>query len=232
MSDCIAIPQYSGDFDQDLWLNDVYSKLASIPSTEVKKTECKKTDATSKKIKSKKSVMEPKKIGDMKIDVKNAEIDKHPPNHDNWLGYIIAVFISKTITQSIECCPGCKDLKNSPLFHSHHHSGLLEKLYMFTPSVKAMLVSKLPVLVADYVGKYPDSDIYDVAGQKTLTSIGRIFIRQCNPTFVYYSKYLTPKIYEVVINTPTLKSQAMTLKRVAGIVKKCADSDSKKLKTH
>ena len=93
--------------------------------------------------------MELKKIGYKKIGVKNVEINKQPPKNDNWLGYIIAVFINETITQSIECCPGCKDLKNSPLFHSHHHSGLLEKLYMFTPSVKAMLVSKLPVLIAD-----------------------------------------------------------------------------------
>ena len=63
--------------------------------------------------------MELNKIGDKKIGVKKAEINKQPLNHDNWLGYIIAVFINEIITQSIECCPGCKDLKNSPLFHSH-----------------------------------------------------------------------------------------------------------------
>ena len=153
-----------------------------------------------------------------KIDIKNKESDKPSTNHDNWLGYIIAVFINETINQSIECCPGCKDLNNSPLFQSHHIWGLLEKLYIFAPSVRAILVSKLPVLVADYVSKYPDLEIYYVAGQKVLTSIGRTFIRHCNPTFVYYSKYLTPTVDEVVINTPTLKTQAMTLNRVASIV--------------
>jgi hypothetical protein len=102
---------------------------------------------------------------------------------------------------------------------------------MFAPSVRAILISKLPVLVADYITKYPDSEIYDAAGQKVLTTIGRTFIRQCNPTFVYYSKYLTPEIDEVVTTTPMLKSLPMTLKRVAGAVKKCADSNSKKAKT-
>ena len=126
---------------------------------------------------------------------------------------------------------GAKILKKSPLFHSHHHSGLLEKLYMFAPSVRAILVSKLSILVADYITKYPDPEIYDIPGQKVLTSIGRTFIRQCNPTFVYYSKYLTPSIDEVVISTPTLKAQPMTLKRVSTIVKRSTDGDSKKMKT-
>ena len=153
-------------------------------------------------------------------NVKSPDISNHPLNHDNWLGYIIAVFINETITQSIECCPGCKDSKNSPLFHSHHHSGLLQKLYMFAPSVRAMLISKLPVLVADYVSKYPDPEIYDDAGKRVLSNLGRTFIRQCNPTFVYYSKYLTPGVDAVVTTTPTLKSQPMTLKRVANAVQK------------
>ena len=30
---------------------------------------------------------------------------KSDPNHDNWLGYIVAVFVNETTTQSIECCP-------------------------------------------------------------------------------------------------------------------------------
>ena len=62
---------------------------------------------------------------------------KSDPNHDNWLGYIVAVFVNETITQSIECCPGCTDRKNSPLLHTHHHAGLLEKLYSqyLTPSI-------------------------------------------------------------------------------------------------
>ena len=219
MSDYNDVPQCGDFLDESLWLNNIYSELASIPNTEVKKTECKKIEPKIKKNNTKKT------------DIKNKTSEKPSPNHDNWLGYIIAVFINETVDQSIECCPGCKDLKNSPLFHSHHLSGLLEKLYMFAPSVRAILVSKLPVLVADYVSKYPDSEIYDVAGQKVLSSIGRTFIRQCNATFVYYSKYLTPTVDEVVINTPTLKTQAMTLKRVANIVKKCTDNESKKLKT-
>ena len=113
---------------------------------------------------------------------------------------------------------------------THHSStGLLEKLYMFAPSVRAMLISKLPLLVADYVSKFPDVEIYDDAGRKVLTNIGRTFIRQCNPTFVYYSRYLTPIVDEVVTTTPILKSQPMTLKRVANAAHKGTDT-SKKMK--
>ena len=101
---------------------------------------------------------------------------------------------------------------------------------MFTPSVKAMLVSKLSVLVADYVSKYPEPEIYNDAGRRVLTNIGRTFIRQCNPMFVYYSKYLTPCVDEVVTTTPILKTQPMTLKRVANTVQKSTDS-SKRMKT-
>ena len=193
-------------------LSNIQSENSSIPIAEVKKTEVKKTVV--------------KQSG-----IKNSKSYKAPVNHDNWLGYIIAVFVNETIIQSTECCPGCKDLKNSPLFHSHHHSGLLEKLYMFAPTVRAKLISKLSVLVADYVIKYPNLEIYDISGQKVLTSIGRTFIRQCTPTFVYYSHYLTPKIDEIVTTTPILKSQAMTLKRVASIVEKCTNINLKKVKT-
>ena len=100
---------------------------------------------------------------------------------------------------------------------------------MFTPSVRAMLVSKLAVLVADYVSKYPDAEIYDEAGKRVLINIGRTFIRQCNPAFVYYSKYLTPEVDAVVTTTPVLKSQPMTLKRVANAVQRGSDS-SKRIK--
>ena len=93
------------------------------------------------------------------------------PNHDKFLGYLIAVFVNETIVQAIECCPGCKDWKNSPLLHTHHHLGLLEKLYMFTPSVKAMLISKLRMLVTDYISKFPDPEIYDEDGQKNLKTV-------------------------------------------------------------
>ena len=122
------------------------------------------------------------------------------------------------------------DVKTRRTLHSHHHSGLLEKLYMFAPSVRAMLISKLAVLVADYVSKYPDPEIYDEAGKRVLTNIGQTFIRQCNPAFVYYSKYLTPEVDAVVTTTPILKTQPMTLKRVANAVQRGSDS-SKRIKT-
>ena len=231
MSDYNNIPQYE-DFDGSLWLNDIYSKIESAVNEENNETVNGNTNTEIINTEQEKLTTLAKKPKTKKVNVKNSEINKQPLNHDNWLGYIVAVFINETVIQSIECCPGCKDLKNSPLFHSHHHSGLLEKLYMFAPSVRAILISKLPVLVADYVTKFPDSEIYDAAGQKVLTTIGRTFIRQCNPTFVYYSKYLTPEIDEVVTTTPVLKSLPMTLKRVAGVVKKSVDSNnSKRMKT-
>ena len=241
MSSWNYVPQYEEDSDGDLWLTNFLSNLnSSTPDKELKECESKKSDAEITKIGA--AAEDIVKIGSAAIPkkiecsngakptkpkkVKSPEISK-TLNHDNWLGYIIAVFINETVTQSIECCPGCKDSKNSPLFHSHYHSGLLEKLYLFAPSVRAMLISKLAVLVADYVSKYPDPEIYDDAGRRVLTNIGRTFIRQCNPTFVYYSKYLTPCVDEVVTTTPVLKSQPMTLKRVANTVQKSTDSSKK-----
>ena len=228
MSDWNGIPQYEENSDGDLWLSNFLSSLnTSTPATEHKEIESQKPNTANKKIECT-SIAKPKKIKAKKL--KTSEISKDTLNHDNWLGYIIAVFINETITQSIECCPGCKDSMNSPLFHSHQHSGLLEKLYMFAPSVRAMLISKLSTLVADYVSKFPDQEIYDEAGRRVLTNIGRTFIRQCNPTFVYYSIYLTPCVDEVVTITPILKSQPMTLKRVANAVEKKTVT-SKKMKT-
>ena len=239
MSDGSTIPQYEENSDGDLWLSNFLSNFnTSTPATEPKESEHKTPDTeTMKKCATAAaeeimkigctSAGKPKKIKAKKV--KSSELVK-PLNHDNWLGYIIAVFINETVTQSIECCPGCKDSKNSPLFHSHYHSGLLEKLYLFAPSVRAMLISKLAVLVADYVSKYPDPEIYDEAGKRVLTNIGRTFIRQCNPAFVYYSKYLTPEVDAVVTATPILKTQPMTLKRVANAVQRGSDS-SKRIKT-
>ena len=232
MSNYNEIPKYEEDMDGNLWLSkflsDLNTPISDIEHSEEESIQPEPKDA---KIYCEKVVKKPKKIRTKKVDVKKPETNKEQPKHDNWLGYIIAVFINETINQSIECCPGCKDLKNSPLFHSHQQSGLLEKLYMFAPSVRAMLISKLPILVADFVTKYPDLEIYDDAGQKVLTNIGRTFIRQCNPTFVYYSKYLTPKIDEIVTTTPVLKVKPMTLKRAAIKAKNCTDSNSKKVKT-
>ena len=65
------------------------------------------------------------------------------PDHDNWLGYLVSVFIDETVAYSRECCPGCVDEKNSPLLHTHHHFGLLEKLYMFHPLIKEAMLSKM-----------------------------------------------------------------------------------------
>ena len=152
------------------------------------------------------------------------------PNHDKFLGYLIAVFVNETIAQAIECCPGCKDWKNSPLLHTHHHSGLLEKLYMFTPSVKAMLISKLRMLVTDYISKFPDPEIYDEAGQKVLIKFGRDFIRQCTPTFVYYSRYLSPSLDQEIGTPPIIHTQPVSLKRISNILDNVAKQDQKRKK--
>ena len=152
------------------------------------------------------------------------------PNHDKFLGYLIAIFVNETIAQAMECCPGCKDWKNSPLLHTHHHSGLLEKLYMFTPSVKAMLISKLRMLVTDYISKFPDPEIYDEAGQKVLIKFGRDFIRQCTPTFVYYTRYLSPTLDQEIGTPPIIHTQPMSLKRISNILDNIAKQDQKKKK--
>ena len=47
-----------------------------------------------------------------------------------------------------------------------------------------LLLSKLQILVTDYVTKFPDVEIYDEAGQKCLAPFGRDFIRQCSPTLI------------------------------------------------
>ena len=89
-------------------------------------------------------------------------------NHDNWLGYLVSVFIDETVTQAKECCPGCNDQKNSPLLHAHQHSGLLEKLVMFHPLVRESMLSKMTTLVKNYAELFPDPEFYDEAGQKVL----------------------------------------------------------------
>ena len=98
MSDYSDVPQCGDFLDESLWLSNMYSEMASIPNTEVK-TECKKSETKVKKNNAKKT------------DIKNKTSEKPSPNHDNWLGYIIAVFINETTNQSIECCHGSKDLK-------------------------------------------------------------------------------------------------------------------------
>ena len=152
------MPQYEEDSDGELWLSNFLSNLnSSTPDTKLKECESKKPDTEIMRVGEASTAEEIVKIGcaakpkniecssvtkptKMKLKKSKSPEISNSLNHDNWLGYIIAVFINETITQSIECCPGCKDSKNSPLFHSHHHSGLLEKLYMFAPSVRAMLI--------------------------------------------------------------------------------------------
>ena len=55
MSACSETPLYSDDFDENAWLNDIYSKIGAIPSTQPKKTDSKTRDESNRKIKSKKS---------------------------------------------------------------------------------------------------------------------------------------------------------------------------------
>ena len=136
-------------------------------------------------------------------------------DHDDWLGYLVSVFINETVTQAKECCPGCHDQKSSPLLHSHHQSGLLEKLSMFHPLVKGTMLSKLSVLVSEFVKKFPDSEIYDEAGQKVLRTFGRDFLIKSNPTFIYYSQYLTPERDAIIATTPEIHVNPMTMKRAA-----------------
>ena len=152
-------------------------------------------------------------------------------SHDNWLGYLVAVFINETMSHAKECCPGCRDGKNSPLLHSHHHSGLLEKLLMFHPLVRDSMLSKIKTLVEDYVEKFPDPEIYDENGQKVLKAFGRDFIIQSCPTSIYYSHYLTPECDSKITSKPNCHIKPMSLKRVADKLKKINEPCQKKTKT-
>ena len=153
-------------------------------------------------------------------------------NHDNWLGYLVSIFIDETVTHSKECCPGCKDGKHSPLLHTHHHFGLLEKLYMFHPIVKEKMLSKISTLVSNYVAKFPDPDIYDEAGQKVLRVFGKDFLIQSNAKFLYYSHYLTPELDEMLpaLPTNTIHIKPMNMKRVAAKMGKKKQPSKKRSK--
>ena len=151
-------------------------------------------------------------------------------NHDNWLGYLVSVFIDETVTQAKECCPGCNDQKNSPLLHAHQHSGLLEKLVMFHPLVRESMLSKMMTLVENYVKLFPDAEFYDEADQKVLKTFGRDFLIQSTPTFIYYSHYLTPECDDVIRDTPKMHIKPMTLKRVATKMGKMNQPRKKALK--
>ena len=123
-------------------------------------------------------------------------------SHDNWLGYLVSVLIDETLTQSIECCSGCHGQKNSPLLHSHHHSRLLEKLVLFHPLVRETMLSKIKVLVDDYVELFSDATLYDEADQKVLRTFGRDFLIQSTPTVIYYTHNLTSEVDELIHSTP------------------------------
>lgn len=135
-------------------------------------------------------------------------------NHDNWLGYLAYMMIEETVKQSTECCSGCMDNKSSALMHSHHHSGLFEKLHLFLPSVKDVLISKIATLIADYTEKFPDHDLYDEVGQRILRTFGKDFIAQSNPLSLYYTNYVSAEIDQKCENMPAIKVKPMTLKRV------------------
>ena len=93
-----------------------------------------------------------------------------------------------------------------------------------------MLISKLKMLVTDYISKFPDPQIYDEAGQKVLIKFGRDFIRQCNPTFVYYSRYLYPSLDQEIGTPPIIHTQPVSLKHISNILDNAAKQDQKRRK--
>ena len=70
-------------------------------------------------------------------------------------------------------------------------------------------------LVSDYVTSFPDPEIYNEAGQKALRKFGKDFLIQSNPTFIYYSHYLTPERDEYLNVFPTIHIKLMNMKRAA-----------------
>ena len=155
----------------------------------------------------------------------------YTPNHDAWYGYLVATFVNETITQSLECCPGCADDKNSPLLHAHECLGLLEKLDFYFHSVRDLLQSKLNDLVDDFATKFPDDEIYDEAGKRVLKSFAREFLINCDPRSIYYSKNLTPEIDSIIKHTAALKEKPMTVKRLARKLVR-TDKHKKRLKKY
>ena len=89
MSDYSDVPQCGDFLDESLWLNNIYSELASIPNTEVKKTECKKIEPKIKKNNAKKT------------DIKNKTSEKPSPNHDNWLVILSRYLLTKPLINQL-----------------------------------------------------------------------------------------------------------------------------------
>ena len=83
------------------------------------------------------------------------------------------------------------------------------------------MLSKITLLVNNFVEKFPDPQVYDEAGKKVLKSFGKDFIMQSTPTSIYYSRYLTPEI-DMTMSTPIkLRIKPMNYKRTAKKLKKC-----------
>ena len=135
------MPQYEEDSDGELWLSNFLSNLnSSTPDTKLKECESKKPDTEIMRVGEASTAEEIVKIGcaakpkniecsgvtkptKMKLKkIKSPEIS-NSLNHDNWLGYIIAVFINETITQSIACC---LDVKTRRTHHSSTHTTILD----------------------------------------------------------------------------------------------------------
>ena len=102
---------------------------------------------------------------------------------------------------------------------------------MFHPLVKETMLTKMTDLVSDYIIKFPDPEIYDEAGQKVLRTLGKEFLLQSNPTFIYYSHYLTPERDEYLNAFPTIHIKPMNMKRVATKLSKKKQPSKKRLKT-
>ena len=86
---------------------------------------------------------------------------------------------------------------------------------MFHPLVKKSMLSKINDLVLDYVKKFPDPEIYDEAGQKVLRTFGKDYLIQSNPTFIYYSHYLTPELDEHLNAFAIFDMKPINVKRAA-----------------
>lgn len=85
-------------------------------------------------------------------------------------------------------------------------------------------------LVSDYVTKFPDPEMYDETGQRVLKSFGKDFLIQSDPTFIYYSHYLTPARDEYLSAPPSIHVKPMNLKRAAKQMSKKKQPSKKRVK--
>ena len=103
---------------------------------------------------------------------------------------------------------------------------------MFHPLVKEAMLAMMTELVSDFVMKFPDPEIYDEAGQKVLRTFGKDYLIQSNPTFIYYSRYLTPELDEHLNAFPTfaLHIKPIHMKRAAAKMSKKKQPSKKRVK--